>query len=140
MPTGASGGAQPAPVLPSARAAAVRLEAVGPSARAARSFVRTHLGESDQETLDTALLVVTELVTNAVLHARGPIDVTLAITDDALLVRVFDCDPRPPVHRPVTLESTDGRGVALVAMVSEQWGAISHDEGKTVWSLITRPV
>jgi two-component sensor histidine kinase len=135
--------ARPVPTLDSGRTASLRLEPVPLSARSAREFVRRELRDEDPRSLDTAsldtvLLVATELVTNAVLHARSPIDLTLEVDDDQLLVKVFDCDEATPQERPPDVERQNGRGIALVSTVSASWGTVLHDGGKTVWAVVAR--
>jgi len=104
----------------------------------ARDFVREQLGDLGENTLQTVLLVSTELVTNAVLHGRGPIDLSVEVNASSVLVRVFDYEPREPQLREPDVDRTDGRGIALVAMVSRRWGTSSHDGGKSVWAIIDR--
>lgn len=139
MTAGTSSGGRAAPALTSARVEHTRLDAVAASASGSRQFTRAHLADADGATMDTALLVVTELVTNAVLHGRGPIDLTIEVADEAVLVQVSDREPTPPQPRPLTTESTDGRGMALVRLVTADWDCVEHDDGKVVWALIPRP-
>ena len=86
------------------------------------------------ETVDKARLLVTELTTNAVLHAHSPIRLTVEPHDDRVRVEVRDDDPRPlaPPHEPDP-EATHGRGLWLVAALSCDWGVNGNERGKTVW-------
>ena len=139
MAAGMTGEGLPGPALTGAHGRDLRLDAVDSSARLARDFARSHLGEVERDTLDSVLLVTTELVTNAVLHAsRGPIDMRIEVNPASVLVRVFDSEPREPTMRPHHVERTNGRGIALVSMVSAEWGTVLHDGGKTVWALVHR--
>lgn len=82
-------------------------------------------------------LVVTELVTNAVLHAKAPIELVIEQNGRGVRVSVVDCDPHlptPPTPRPATAELTFGRGLAVVEAVAARWGATPHGEGKEVWA------
>jgi len=112
---------------------------VNTASRGAREYLRTALTDVESDTLETVLLVTTELVTNAVLHAEGPIDLAVTVSPSRLVVQVFDCEPLPPLRRDHDLSRTDGRGIALVSMVTSDWGTRRHDGGKTVWGAIDRP-
>lgn len=84
----------------------------------------------------TAALVVSELTTNAVLHARTPFQVRLTVDDVAIRIEVHDDSERPPVRRYFSDESASGRGLRLVEELSTAWGVVAdHDgPGKTVWA------
>ncbi len=82
------------------RSASTRLPASPRSAPAARTFLRDHLSAwSAERVRDEAELVLTELVTNAVLHGRPPVDVTVACLGDVVEVVVADASPLPPQPR-----------------------------------------
>ncbi|MFF7865073.1 SpoIIE family protein phosphatase [Streptomyces qaidamensis] len=91
---------------------------------------------------DTVLLVVSELVTNALVHTQGAVRVELTLAADRLRVTVGDSSPRAPA-KPVVVdwESTGGRGLFLVEAVSAAWGSVPVGGGKQVWSeiVVTRP-
>lgn len=84
---------------------------------------------------DTVLLVVSELVTNALVHTDGPVRLDLTLTDHRLRIAVADCSPRSPVQ-PTSIgwEATGGRGILLVAAVSTAWGTLPVSGGKQVWA------
>jgi anti-sigma regulatory factor (Ser/Thr protein kinase) len=89
-----------------------------------------------------ALLVVTELVGNAVRHARTDLTVTVTVRGDVLRIEVFDLDTRPPALLGLDDESTSGRGLHIVAGIATDWGwrtAQSADgvSGKRVWAELT---
>ncbi|MEU9570643.1 SpoIIE family protein phosphatase [Streptomyces massasporeus] len=86
---------------------------------------------------DTVLLVVSELVTNALVHTQGAVRVELTLAADRLRVTVSDSSPRAPA-KPVVVdwESTGGRGLFLVEAVSAAWGSVPVGGGKQVWSEI----
>ncbi|SMQ19591.1 Serine phosphatase RsbU, regulator of sigma subunit [Streptomyces sp. Ag82_O1-12] len=86
---------------------------------------------------DTVLLVVSELVTNALVHTQGAVRVELTLAADRLRVTVNDSSPRAPA-KPVVVdwESTGGRGLFLVEAVSAAWGSVPVGGGKQVWSEI----
>ncbi|MGW3033968.1 ATP-binding protein [Streptomyces sp. NPDC001178] len=93
--------------------------------------------------IDRAALGVTELLTNVHLHAQPDKQCTVEIelVLDRLMVSVHDHDPRLPEVRDVEASATTGRGLAMVAAVSESWGARPDGEsGKVVWfALPTTP-
>ncbi|MFF4357225.1 ATP-binding protein [Streptomyces sp. NPDC001604] len=93
--------------------------------------------------IDRAALGVTELLTNVHLHAQPDKQCTVEIelVLDRLMVSVHDHDPRLPEVRDVEASATTGRGLAMVAAVSESWGARPDgDSGKVVWfALPTTP-
>lgn len=84
----------------------------------------------------TAELLVSELLTNAVVHAGGDVLLRLELTAAALFVSVADRDPRSPVVRPPSDERLGGRGLAIVAALADDWGVQSAPVGKAVWCRI----
>ena len=106
------------------------------SARACRRFLLDTLDEWDADQFaDDAVLLLSELVTNAVLHAGTDIDVQVQLDRDILRVEVRDGDPRIPSVRQYSLLSGTGRGLALVAGTAKTWDAEAVPEtgGKRVW-------
>jgi anti-sigma regulatory factor (Ser/Thr protein kinase) len=86
-----------------------------------------------------AALVVTELVTNAVLHGRGPIDLRLRLAPRHLVVEVQDGTQVLPRRRRAGAEDEGGRGLQLVSALTERWGTRPLPEGKAVWCLLRLP-
>ncbi|MFE0105203.1 ATP-binding protein [Streptomyces sp. NPDC059009] len=92
--------------------------------------------------LDEALLLVSELVTNAVTHASaGEREVEVAVTalaDGSCFIEVSDGDPRLPEPRPAaSCNGENGRGLRLVDAFAEAWGVWRRGRyGKTVWALV----
>ncbi|WP_432145697.1 SpoIIE family protein phosphatase [Streptomyces sp. bgisy084] len=87
---------------------------------------------------DVALLVVSELVTNAIAHTQGEVRLDLTLAADRLRIGVNDASPRAPVKpASVDWESTGGRGLLLVEAMSASWGSVPLSGGKQVWSEIT---
>jgi anti-sigma regulatory factor (Ser/Thr protein kinase) len=107
--------------------------------RLARAFVADTLTKwaVDAEDGEAAQLVVSELVTNAVLHAPSSPIITLELSmiDDALRVVVSDRNPEAPRRvQPDPGLSESGRGVRLVEALSDRWGTEANGpDGKTVW-------
>ncbi|MGW1952679.1 SpoIIE family protein phosphatase [Streptomyces sp. NPDC001920] len=86
---------------------------------------------------DTVLLVVSELVTNALVHTDGRVRLDLTLVNDRLRVAVADSSPRTPVKpTSISWEATGGRGILLVEAVSAAWGTVPVSGGKQVWSEI----
>jgi serine/threonine-protein kinase RsbW len=113
----------------------VMLPAAAQAASLARQGVRDALGRRGLSHLeDTAVLLVSELVSNAVLHARhGGSELELRVTDTGtwLRIEVSDADPRPPQpHIPAGL---DEFGFVLVEALAAKWGVDQVAAGKTVW-------
>ena len=86
------------------------------------------------EAVDDTLLVVEELVANALDHARSPFDVVVRLADGILHVGVRDRSTGVPRVRPFDPHAARGRGLQLVANLSKRWGCERHAEGKTVWA------
>lgn len=93
-----------------------------------------------EEVADAVLLVVSELVTNALVHTQGPIRLDLTLRGDRVRVCVSDSSPRAPA-KPVIVdwESTGGRGLLLVEAMSEFFGSVPVAGGKQVWSELVVP-
>ena len=86
-----------------------------------------------------AVLVVSELVTNAVLHTRPiatPPELHLHAGSTWLRIEVHDTDPRPPQPRtPIGLDEA-GRGLLLIEAITDQWGVYGTATGKAVWAIL----
>lgn len=111
------------------------LDPVALSARVARHFIRDLLREGGREQwTERAELAVTEVVTNAVLHAHTPFTVTATLTADSLHVEVRDENAALPTQRRYDVQATTGRGMDLVAAVTTDSGVRGLGaEGKVVW-------
>lgn len=80
-----------------------------------------------------AVLLASELVTNAVEHAGGPIMLTATYLDHTLRVEVHDTRPEAPSLRPLTAAEETGRGLHLVRLIANQWATTPQPDGKTIW-------
>ncbi|MFC0498408.1 SpoIIE family protein phosphatase [Streptomyces mutabilis] len=104
------------------------------SVASARRFVRAALDDAASDLVDTAQLLVSELVTNAVLHARTEAEVTVSRLDGRVRVRVADRRPgRGLVPQNCPPYAGTGQGLALVEQLASRYGVDVGDEGKTVW-------
>jgi anti-sigma regulatory factor (Ser/Thr protein kinase) len=114
------------------------LRAVPTAPGAARQAVRTwfHSRHCGDDATDTAALLVTELVSNAVVHAKGP---SLWLTVDETMTNVFhvavrdDSQVVPRQPQPPDLRRKGGRGLFLVDALSTRWGCDPLGTGKRVW-------
>lgn len=120
---------------PDAVSGCLSLEGVPSSVRRAREFVRTTLGDVDGDERDTAVLLASELVTNAVLHAGTPVELGIVVDRDLALVCVADGedDGSAVLTRRHGPDRHGGRGLALVEGLSDRWGTETYADGKTVW-------
>jgi anti-sigma regulatory factor (Ser/Thr protein kinase) len=108
---------------------------VPPAVGAARRFVDRTLAAWDVVGgRDDAMLVVSELATNAVRHAGSPFRVSVMRRAGQVRISVRDIGRGGPTVRSATAASTSGRGLALVAAVSSSWGVEPEADGKVVWA------
>ncbi len=110
----------------------------GPVGRG-RHFARQALedwGWAAPDTLtDDILLIVSELLANACLHGGGPSELVLTASSAGLRVEVLDHEAALPSPRPPHLTSTPGgHGLHIVQRLSQRWGALAYQGGKTVWA------
>ncbi|MBI2708211.1 MAG: ATP-binding protein [Actinobacteria bacterium] len=106
------------------------------SARAARRFVADALARWHRDDVsETACLLTSELVTNAILHAHSPIELVVEVDDDRhLTVEVLDDDASAVVAYRASPEDVRGRGLGLVESLSDAWGVRPRRPGgKAVW-------
>jgi anti-sigma regulatory factor (Ser/Thr protein kinase) len=103
----------------------------------ARAFVTTHLIHNDLASeVDVLRLVVSELATNAVIHAATPFTVTVGRINGTLSLTVRDRSIIGPEAGPLIRPglATRGRGLHLVALLSSTWGITPAHDGKSVWA------
>lgn len=90
---------------------------------------------------DTAELIASELITNAVVHARTPIDFTIRLITPHLHIAVRDHDPRPARITAMLDESAEhGRGLLLVDALAAAWGTFVLPRGKVIWATVATRV
>ena len=122
----------------------ISLPARPESVRRARHFVADAVGRAgfESDTIDLAAIAASELVTNAVVHGRGPISVRTVLEPESLRVEVQDAAADLP-HRVDADEARDGgRGLAIVDAFSHEWGCTvaRGASGKSVWFTMEREV
>ena len=115
---------------------AVELSVQPVSASMARDFVRHRLAEQGLTHLsDDVTLVVSELATNAMVHARTPFKVSLQAFEQTLLLEVEDGSRTGPVHVAARSLDLTGRGLTIVNLLSRDWGVDARQNGgKSVWA------
>lgn len=115
----------------------LRLDANDRAAAIARAHVRAfchRLGHP--RACDSATVVVSELVTNAVRHARTDITVTCSVDDRFLRVEVRDWSPQEPAARAAGVFDEGGRGLMIVDHLAANWGVDVTGTTKVVWAEI----
>ncbi len=105
------------------------------SVRTARRFVRATLAETtaDGDRVDSAELLVSELVTNALVHAGSQIGLAVDVFVDAVRIQVADDSPDHPVRRQPDESATTGRGWQLVELLADDFGVADSRTGKVSW-------
>jgi len=117
--------------------ASVELPVTRQAPALAREFLRgSTCSEHHSEVVDDAVLLVSELVTNSVLHGGPPVVVAVDCDEATLQVRVRDGSPALPAPRDAASRDENGRGLALVAEMSADWGVDTEEDGKHVWFVI----
>ena len=119
--------------IPSSATAEWTVAPEPPAVAQSRRTVRATLGGWGLSRLgDTAELLTSELVTNALLYTEGPISVRL-LRDRTLLCEVYDGSETIPHLRTAADDDDGGRGLRLVKELSNRWGTRRTTTGKTVW-------
>ena len=120
--------------------ASQRFEQDAQSPRAARRFVTQALtGWDDGDLTDTVTLLVSELVTNAVVHAGSGVEVAVQLTATAARIEVTDASGEAVAPRDARNDEDSGRGLALVGNLARRWGVRpAPGGGKTVWFEVDR--
>ncbi len=94
----------------------------------------------DNDAVDDVVLVVSELVGNAVLHAAAATDhelhVKWEVEPDAVVIRVVDGTAEMPMTPPAEPDAPSGRGLAIVAALARDWGVQCDEHGKQVWARV----
>ncbi|WP_190017596.1 ATP-binding protein [Streptomyces lucensis] len=119
---------------------------VGRARRWARSRLAGSGIQADEPLAETLVLLVSELVTNAVVHTGRPAVLRLLLPEPApgavpsatVRVEVADTSSRAPVPRCAGDDATGGRGLALVDCLADRWGWSPDGAGKSIWCELDR--
>jgi anti-sigma regulatory factor (Ser/Thr protein kinase) len=110
----------------------------------ARAWVATQLPSVTQDVIEDVLLLVSELVTNAVRHGKPDIVIGVSVSPERVRVEVHDGSDALPVvpARPPSVERPTGRGLLIVSVTAADWGVerAAGQPGKTVWAEVATPV
>lgn len=123
------------------RSARIDLPAEPTSGALARNVLRElcAAAELNPDTCETALLLATELVTNAIEHGGAPAVLDAAILDQVVRVAVDDSSSFTPEPKIASELDERGRGLFLVDALASRWGTESRTGGKTVWFEVDLP-
>lgn len=105
-----------------------------------RQFVREVLLRiALPDIVDTAVLLASELITNAILHGRSEVELTVEITQAGVKVSAADMNSRLPIMQSADQLALDGRGIAIVNLLASSWGVTATEGGKVVWFCLDLP-
>lgn len=101
----------------------------------ARRIVRSNLADADGALVETAELLTSELVTNAIVYGVGEPTLVIEVDDHGIRVEVYDTNPNMDDVQPLALNPLDvhGRGLAIVDALASAWGVEPRRSGKAVW-------
>ena len=118
------------------RSARIALPRSPASVGTARRFIeaRTAAWSFPEPAGSQLVLIGSELVTNAVLHARTELTLTLELRDGRVRIGVKDRSKAPPALRHYRADALTGRGLGVVAALSDSWGISTAPDGKEVWA------
>ncbi|MGJ5752218.1 anti-sigma regulatory factor (Ser/Thr protein kinase) [Streptomyces puniciscabiei] len=104
------------------------------SAGRARRLVTAQLSQwALTDLAETAELLVSEVVTNALRHTRGPLRLNLRVRDSRLTCEVEDTESAVPLRSVVDAAAEGGRGTDLLDLLADAWGSTETPTGKTIW-------
>ncbi len=105
--------------------------------REARQFVAQQLNGRSPDLVSDTVLMVSELTTNCIVHARSPFKVSIISDGQTICVEVTDNGTGTPTCQPLDPLRSSGRGLQIIEQLSNTWGVTPKDDhGKTVWFTI----
>jgi anti-sigma regulatory factor (Ser/Thr protein kinase) len=105
-------------------------ESVGQARRLVRAALAVHAADLD---VDVAVLLTSEVVTNALLHARSPMILAVVVGPRTVRVSVHDGSPVSPHLRNYSAMAATGRGLHLVQALASRWGLETGENGTGKW-------
>lgn len=105
--------------------------------RRARRFVQQLVEGMCSDLADTAVLLTSEVVTNAIIHGRSEARVQVTLGDERVRVEVADDNSRPPAVQATDDDALDGRGLMILTTAADDWGVHPAGIGKVVWFELT---
>jgi anti-sigma regulatory factor (Ser/Thr protein kinase) len=117
---------------------------VSSGVKSARDWTREHLAQlgwdrTAPDLMDSVVLTVSELVTNAHIHARSDAQLILTWDEECLHVTVHDASPQVPEPRPAAEGATGGRGLLLIDALADEWQTYRCPRGKDVTACFQPP-
>ena len=105
------------------------------SVREARLFVQSHCRarQFPENSCETAVLLTSEVVTNALIHGRSEAHLVVRFTRSGIRVEVGDENSRHPEQASVDADALHGRGLTILELLATRWGVRDEAYGKTVW-------
>ncbi|MEJ7765926.1 MAG: response regulator [Acidimicrobiales bacterium] len=120
--------------------AEIQLPPTAESARLARRFIEATLESwGCAGLLDTATLLISEVVGNAVLYSGSQVELSARLGPDRLRVEVADRSTSVPHRREVAESDLGGRGSGMIELLAEAWGITGRPDGKTIWFELALP-
>ncbi len=115
----------------------IQLPGMEDSPARARRFLLDALDGYPDQLVERAQLLLSELVTNAVVHGEPPVVVNVVIGPSTLRIEVADHGDEAPELRESSMADSHGRGLTIVARLSDHWGIEWRGKGKAVWFGLT---
>jgi hypothetical protein len=110
------------------------LPPVATSAGEARRLLRDALTEAEtDDSLESAQIAISEIVTNALVHAGTPMRLRVLVTRGGVRVELSDGSPHLPHQRDYASNAITGRGLHVISEIVDRWGAYPIGDGKVVW-------
>jgi hypothetical protein len=107
------------------------------SAREARAFVRSSIGdEVSGSALQDVLLVASEMVSNVIRHAQTPLTLSLELHSSYVRLAVTDGEPPFDAVAETAVDAESGRGMGIIGSISRGWGVGDTPIGKSIWAEI----
>jgi hypothetical protein len=114
----------------------LRLPPLSTAAVAACEFVRSGCHGYSEETVETAVLLVNEMVTHALEDTKIELCVLLSLRGPAIRIAVIDDNPRRPHSMPASIGPEWGLDLRLLDALADRWGALPTGGGKLIWCLL----